>query len=76
LFVIETIAREKLSLAITCVSNAERTLNDFLDFLKNDKYKVWNQDQISKREALLKSMIGKSIIFLFHFNESTSLLGT
>jgi len=37
---------------------------------------VWNQDQISKREALLKSMIGKSIIFLFHFNESTSLLGT
>lgn len=51
-------AREKLSLAITCVSNAERTLNDFLDFLKNDKYKAWNHDQISKREALLKSMIG------------------
>jgi hypothetical protein len=43
------------------VSNAERTLNDFLDFLKNDKYKVWNQDQIAKREALLKSMIGKNI---------------
>jgi hypothetical protein len=41
------------------VSNAERTLNDFLDFLKNDKYKAWNQDQINKREALLKSMIGK-----------------
>ena len=76
MFVIETIAREKLSLAITCVSNAERTLNDFLDFLKNDKYKVWNQDQISKREALLKSMIGKSIIFLFNFKESTSHLGT
>jgi len=51
-------AQAKLKLAITCVSNAERTLGDFLDFLKNEKYKEWNDDQISKREALLKSMIG------------------
>ena len=53
-----------MSLAITCVSNAERTLNDFLDFLKNDKYRVWNQDQISKRDALLKSMIGEHMDLL------------
>ncbi len=63
-----------MSLAITCVSNAERTLNDFLDFLKNDKYKVWNQDQISKREALLKSMIGKSIIFVLYFKSPPAFL--
>jgi len=53
-----TDAQSKLSLAVTCVRNAERTLGDFLDFLKNEKYKEWNDDQISKREALLKSMIG------------------
>jgi len=52
-------AQEKLSLALTCCSNAERTLSSFLDFLKNEKYKEWNDDQISKREALLKSMIGE-----------------
>lgn len=51
-------AQEKLKLAVTCVSNAERTLGDFLDFLKSEKYKEWNDDQIAKREALLKSMIG------------------
>jgi hypothetical protein len=52
-------ATEKLSLALTCCTNAERTLSDFLDFLKNEKYKDWNDDQISKREALLKFMIGE-----------------
>ena len=55
-------AQEKLSLALTCCSNAERTLSSFLDFLKNEKYKEWNDDQISKREALLKSMIGNVFI--------------
>ena len=57
-------AQPKLSLAITCVSNAERTLGDFLDFLKSEKYKEWNDDQIAKREALLKSMIGKQIQYI------------
>jgi len=52
-------AQEKLGLALTCVQNAERTLSDFLDFLKNEKYKDWNDDQISKRTSLLKSMIGE-----------------
>jgi len=50
----------KLQLAVTCVSNAERTLGNFLDFLKSEKYKEWNDDQIAKRDALLKSMIGEA----------------
>jgi len=52
-------ARDKLKVALTCVKNAERTLTDFLDFLKTDKYKDWNDEQQAKREALLKSMIGE-----------------
>merc|ERR1719412_3109073 len=51
-------ARAKLKTAVNCVQNAEKTLTDFLDFLKTEKYKAWNDDQIEKREALLKSMIG------------------
>merc|ERR1719186_1975262 len=51
-------ARAKLKTAVNCVKNAEKTLTDFLDFLKTEKYKAWNDDQIEKREALLKSMIG------------------
>jgi len=51
-------ARDKLKIALTCVKNAERTLTDFLDFLKNEKYKCWNEEQHAKREELLRSMIG------------------
>merc|ERR1712113_1058875 len=50
-------AREKLGLALNCVKNAEQTLTDFLDFLKNEKYKEWNDEQKAKREDLLRSMI-------------------
>lgn len=53
-------AREKLGLALNCVRNAEVTLTDFLDFLKNEKYKEWNDEQKAKREALLRSMIGET----------------
>merc|ERR1719347_106594 len=51
-------ARDKLKVALTCVKNAEKTLTDFLDFLKNEKYKTWNDEQQAKRDELLKSMIG------------------
>jgi len=51
-------AKEKLKVALTCVKNAERTLTDFLDFLKNEKYSDWNKEQKAMREELLKSMIG------------------
>ena len=63
-------AQEKLSLALTCVSNAERTLSNFLDFLKNEKYKEWNDDQIEKRESLLKSMIGQFFQFFIYLPSS------
>merc|ERR1712181_63983 len=53
-------ARDKLKVALTCVKNAERTLTDFLDFLKTDKYKDWNEEQKAKREELLKTMIGEA----------------
>ena len=52
-------ARAKLKVALTCVKNAERTLTDFLDFLKTEKYSSWNKEQQDKREELLKSMIGE-----------------
>merc|ERR1719305_1829025 len=35
-----------------------KMLTDFLDFLKTDKYKEWNEEQKAKREELLKTMIG------------------
>ena len=60
-------AREKLKLALNCVKNAEQTLTDFLDFLKNDKYKEWNDEQKAKREALLRSMIGETPAGKPHF---------
>ena len=44
-------AKEKLGLALNCVRNAEVTLTDFLDFLKNEKYKEWNDEQKAKREV-------------------------
>lgn len=53
-------AQDKLKLALNCVKNAEQTLTDFLDFLKTEKYKEWNDEQKAKREALLRSMIGET----------------
>merc|ERR1719412_1741188 len=50
--------KDNLKLALNCVKNAEQTLTDFLDFLKTEKYKEWNDEQKAKREELLKSMIG------------------
>lgn len=55
------IQRDKLKTAITCVSNAEKTLSNFKEFLKNDKYKEWNAEQEKARESAVKSMIGETI---------------
>jgi len=51
-------AQEKLKIALTCVGNAEETLNDYKDFLKTDKYKEWNEQQEDKYKDQVKSMIG------------------
>ena len=50
--------QEKLKTAITCVSNAENTLNKFKSFLQKEKYKEWNENQEKSREEKIKSMIG------------------
>jgi len=51
-------AQEKLKIALTCVKNAEETLDDYKDFLKTEKYKEWHDQQVDNREAQVKKMIG------------------
>merc|ERR1719507_2407912 len=63
-------ARDKLKVALTCVKNAERTLTDFLDFLKADKYKEWNEEQKAKREELLMTLISWMLNQLMLMKES------
>jgi len=53
-------AQEKLKIALTCVENAETTLNDYKDFLKTDKYKEWNEQQEDKYKDSIKEMIGET----------------
>jgi hypothetical protein len=48
------LVRDKVKVALTAVRNAEKTLTDFLNFLKFFKYKEWNVGQQARREQLLK----------------------
>jgi hypothetical protein len=50
--------QEKLKTALTCVGNAEKTLANYKDFLRTDKYQEWHDEQDKKRQTELKSMIG------------------
>ena len=43
--------KEQLKTTITCVSNAEKTLEKFKDFLTTDKYKEWNREQGTTRQT-------------------------
>jgi len=52
-------AKPRLQTAIQCVSAAEKTLSEFKEFLKEDKYKEFNDEQSKKRDDSLKSMIGE-----------------
>merc|ERR1712223_125868 len=52
--------QDKLRTAITCVGNAEKTLEDYQCFLKTEKYKQWNEDQETKRQEAIKNMIGET----------------
>ena len=52
--------RSKLKTAKTCVGNAEKTLANFKDFLKTEKYKEWNDLQEKQREDEVKNMIGQT----------------
>ena len=66
--------QDKLRTAITCVGNAEKTLEDYQCFLKTEKYKQWNEDQETKRQEAIKNMIGKGIFLydtiLYFFKEN------
>ena len=50
----------KLKTALTCVSNAEKTFENFKEFLKTEKYKEWNEEQDDKRAEQVRQMIGKN----------------
>ena len=52
--------QDKLKTAITCVSNAEKTLNNFKEFLKTEKYKEWNEAQEEKRKEEVKQVINEN----------------
>ena len=41
-------AQQRFKIALTCLSNANETLDDFIDFLKTEKYPKWNQLTIGK----------------------------
>lgn len=49
----------RLKTALGCVKAAEKTLNDFKEYLKDEKYKSWNDEQKQKNEEALKTMIGE-----------------
>ena len=48
--------------ALTCVGNAEKTVENYKDFLKTEKYKEWNEQQNKKQEDHVKEMIGEFIV--------------
>eukprot|EP00096_Caligus_rogercresseyi_P014637 TRINITY_DN7145_c0_g1_i2.p1 TRINITY_DN7145_c0_g1~~TRINITY_DN7145_c0_g1_i2.p1 ORF type:complete len:311 (-),score=96.31 TRINITY_DN7145_c0_g1_i2:165-1097(-) len=52
--------REKVTTAYNCVSNALKTLDEFKDFLQNEKYKDWNAEQKAVYDEKVKSMIGET----------------
>ena len=49
----------RLKTALGCVKAAEKTLEDFKEYLKDDKYKSWNSEQKQRSEEALKTMIGE-----------------
>merc|ERR1712018_711067 len=49
----------RLKTALGCVKAAEKTLEDFKEYLKDDKYKSWNAEQKQRSEEALKTMIGE-----------------
>ena len=49
----------RLKTALGCVKAAEKTLEDFKEYLKEDKYKSWNEEQKQRTEEAMKTMIGE-----------------
>lgn len=53
-------AQPRLRTALQCVMAAEKTLAEFKAYLKDEKYKVWNEEQKKKYEEALKNFIGET----------------
>ena len=51
-------AKSRLKIALQCCGAADKTLNEYRDFLKDEKYKDWNDSQKEKQDEAMKSMIG------------------
>merc|ERR1719412_1779280 len=51
--------RDFLKTAIGCVTNAQKTFDDFRDFLVEEKYAEWAEEQKRLRNATVKAMIGE-----------------
>lgn len=51
--------RDFLKTAIGCVTNAQKTFDDFRDFLVDEKYAEWAEEQKRLRDATVKAMIGE-----------------
>ena len=45
------------------MENAETTLNDYKDFLKNEKYKEWNDQKEGKKKAKKNKNHGEKFKF-------------
>ncbi|XP_071744775.1 uncharacterized protein [Lepeophtheirus salmonis] len=52
--------QDKLKTAINCVNNAEKTLEEYKEFLRTDKYSTWNTEQKAAYDEKIKSMIGET----------------
>jgi hypothetical protein len=63
--------QERLKMAINCVANAEKTLGEFKDFLKNDKYGEWNALQKQHYEDRVRAMIGETPTGVPHKKKET-----
>ena len=51
--------QNRLKTALGCVKAAEKTLEDFKEYLKDDKYKSWNDEQKQRTAEAMKTMIGE-----------------
>ena len=57
-------AQSRLTSASTCVEKAEQTLTEFKEFLKTEKYKEWNDEQVCLTNILVVSIGFISCLFI------------
>ena len=45
---------------MNCVAAAEKTLKEYKEFLKEEKYGEWNKEEDKRHEERIKAMIGET----------------